>query len=110
MAIPPNHLTFSLTILGPKSTSALFLFFFFSSRSLNPLPSHEHLSPPCGLGDQCKWVLAHGHSYGLITHCCHRRLFGFLEDFITTERLDPIVNPGKVSGHVHSSASRVPRL
>ncbi|KAF9460365.1 hypothetical protein BDZ94DRAFT_938077 [Collybia nuda] len=25
-----------------------------------------------------------------------------IEDFITTERLDPIVNPGKVSGHVHS--------
>ncbi|RDB26225.1 hypothetical protein Hypma_006280 [Hypsizygus marmoreus] len=25
-----------------------------------------------------------------------------IENFITTERLDPIVNPGKVSGHVHS--------
>lgn len=25
-----------------------------------------------------------------------------IEDFITTERIDPIVNPGKVSGHVHS--------
>ncbi|KDR78699.1 hypothetical protein GALMADRAFT_64058 [Galerina marginata CBS 339.88] len=25
-----------------------------------------------------------------------------IEDFITTERMDPIVNPGKVSGHVHS--------
>ncbi|KAF8224150.1 hypothetical protein L208DRAFT_1410716 [Tricholoma matsutake] len=25
-----------------------------------------------------------------------------IQDFITTERLDPIVNPGKVSGHVHS--------
>ncbi|KAG6901790.1 hypothetical protein C0995_007893 [Termitomyces sp. Mi166 len=25
-----------------------------------------------------------------------------IEDFIATERLDPIVNPGKVSGHVHS--------
>ncbi|KAG5723171.1 hypothetical protein E4T56_gene294 [Termitomyces sp. T112] len=25
-----------------------------------------------------------------------------IEDFITTERLDPIVNPGRVSGHVHS--------
>ncbi|KAF8071559.1 hypothetical protein FPV67DRAFT_1667052 [Lyophyllum atratum] len=25
-----------------------------------------------------------------------------IEDFITTERLDPIVNPGKVSGHAHS--------
>ncbi|KAJ7590217.1 WSC domain-containing protein [Mycena floridula] len=24
------------------------------------------------------------------------------EDFLTTERIDPIVNPGKVSGHVHS--------
>lgn len=25
-----------------------------------------------------------------------------IEDFITTERLDPVVTPGKVSGHVHS--------
>ncbi|KAF9558822.1 hypothetical protein CPC08DRAFT_724247 [Agrocybe pediades] len=25
-----------------------------------------------------------------------------IEDFITTERIDPIVNPGKVSGHAHS--------
>ncbi|KAF9449743.1 hypothetical protein P691DRAFT_798995 [Macrolepiota fuliginosa MF-IS2] len=25
-----------------------------------------------------------------------------IEDFITTERIDPIVNPGQVSGHVHS--------
>ncbi|KAJ2934082.1 hypothetical protein H1R20_g2984, partial [Candolleomyces eurysporus] len=25
-----------------------------------------------------------------------------VEDFITTERIDPIVNPGKVSSHVHS--------
>jgi len=24
------------------------------------------------------------------------------EDFITTERIDPIVNPGKVASHVHS--------
>ncbi|KAJ6468290.1 WSC domain-containing protein, partial [Mycena sanguinolenta] len=26
----------------------------------------------------------------------------YLDDVITTERIDPIVNPGKVSGHVHS--------
>lgn len=25
-----------------------------------------------------------------------------IENFITTERMDPVVNPGKVSGHVHS--------
>jgi hypothetical protein len=24
------------------------------------------------------------------------------EDFITTERIDPIVSPGKVASHVHS--------
>ncbi|KAG6915002.1 hypothetical protein DXG01_013955 [Tephrocybe rancida] len=28
--------------------------------------------------------------------------FSDVENFITTERLDPIINPGKVSGHVHS--------
>ncbi|KAF5342420.1 hypothetical protein D9611_001247 [Ephemerocybe angulata] len=28
-----------------------------------------------------------------------------IEDFITTERLDPVVTPGKVSGHVHSGMS-----
>lgn len=28
--------------------------------------------------------------------------FLYIEDFITTERIDPVVNPGKVSGHVHS--------
>lgn len=31
----------------------------------------------------------------LIYHC-------IIEDFITTERMDPVVSPGKVSGHVHS--------
>jgi hypothetical protein len=31
------------------------------------------------------------------------------EDFITTERIDPIVSPGKVAGHVHSG-KKVPIL
>lgn len=26
-----------------------------------------------------------------------------MEDFIATERMDPIVSPGKVASHVHSS-------
>lgn len=30
------------------------------------------------------------------------------EDFITTERLDPVVSPGKVSSHVHSGSLRRP--
>ncbi|KAJ3552737.1 hypothetical protein NP233_g12807 [Leucocoprinus birnbaumii] len=25
-----------------------------------------------------------------------------IEDFITSERIDPVVSPGKISGHVHS--------
>jgi len=37
----------------------------------------------------------------LITYAHGYWLMG-IEDFITTERLDPLVNPGKVSGHVHS--------
>lgn len=31
-----------------------------------------------------------------------RVLTGHAENFITTERMDPIVNPGTVSGHVHA--------
>ncbi|KAG6897318.1 hypothetical protein C0992_002494 [Termitomyces sp. T32_za158] len=33
-----------------------------------------------------------------------------IEDFITTERLDPIVNPGRVSGHVHSGTATLDKL
>ena len=31
-----------------------------------------------------------------------------LENFITTERIDPIISPEKVSGHVHSGESQAP--
>ncbi|KAF8151008.1 hypothetical protein B0H34DRAFT_665516 [Crassisporium funariophilum] len=41
-------------------------------------------------------------SLGLLAASANAYWLMGIEDFITTERIDPIVNPGKVSGHVHS--------
>lgn len=34
----------------------------------------------------------------------------FAEDFITTERIDPIVSPGRVASHVHSGAIELAQI
>jgi hypothetical protein len=51
------------------------------------------------------WLMGVG-MYSFLTF--HRKKLippRLVEDFITTERIDPIVNPGKVSSHVHSGMS-----
>lgn len=40
--------------------------------------------------------------------CAQYFLISSAENVLTTERMDPIVSPGKVSGHVHSGTYRTP--
>jgi len=50
------------------------------------------------------WLMGIGMVSSLSGFDCY--LHFLAEDFITTERIDPIVNPGKVSGHAHSGIAR----
>jgi hypothetical protein len=52
------------------------------------------------------WALVWNKTTLLLRQLALNVFHRFPENFITTERIDPIINPGKVSGHVHSGGPR----
>jgi hypothetical protein len=51
---------------------------------------------------QAYWLMGIGTTFPQPLSPFSLNILYATENFITTERMDPIVNPGKVSGHVHS--------
>ena len=59
----------------------------------------------CAVSANAYWLMGIGSLFFPIKTAARyssSHIIFFPEDFITTERIDPVVDPGKVSAHVHS--------